>query len=204
MSSDFSNQALKNNKDYLLRKEWEFFPLKIRDLDIPSYIIPIRENWAGQLFDDVVASEDLFGASPEKLWSFENVYYRHTKPIKEEAPARILWYVSGHDQLSSHSKSIVGCSYLTDVQTGKPKDLFRRYKHYGIYTWNDIFELCNGDVDNEIRVLKFRHTELFLKPVSFNEVQKILRCNGYKQNTFSSPLKINNQIFFEIYEKGRV
>lgn len=77
--------------DQLLQMERMFFPLKIRELEIPTYIIPIRPYWAGQLFDNVISSENLFGAEPDKLWSIENVYYRHTMPITERAPARILW-----------------------------------------------------------------------------------------------------------------
>ena len=72
-----------NNDRLLLAVERKLFPLKIKGLNIPTYIVPIMPYWAGQLFDLAIAGEDLFGANPEKLWSFENVYYRHTKPITE-------------------------------------------------------------------------------------------------------------------------
>lgn len=191
-----------SNEDWT-RIEMMSFPLKIRNLDIKTYIIPIWSSWAGQLFDSTISGEDLFGADPEKLWNFENVYYRHTKPITETVPARILWYVSGHGKRCSHSKCIVGCSYLVDVKTGKAKDLFKMYKHYGIYAWKDIYELCNGEEDADIRALKFSHTELFTRPIAYEAAQRILKKHGYKRNTFASPLIVDNEVFIEMYEIGR-
>ena len=191
-----------SNEDWV-RIEMMFFPLKIRDLEIKTYIIPIWPSWAGQLFDNTISSEDLFGADPEKLWSFENVYYRHTKPVTEMPPARILWYVSGHGETCSHSKAIVGCSYLTDMKIGKAKELFKMYKHYGIYEWKDIYELCKEEEDADIKALRFSHTELFTRPINYEVVQRILKGHGYKRNTFASPLVVNNDLFLEMYEEGK-
>lgn len=192
-----------NNDRLLLAVERKLFPLKIKGLNIPTYIVPIMPYWAGQLFDLAIAGEDLFGANPEKLWSFENVYYRHTKPITEKYPARILWYVSGKDVRYSHAKSIVASSYLTEVMTGKPKDLFHVNKRYGIYEWKDIFKLCDGDINTDIRALKFCHTEVFEYPISFAKIQEIFISNGRKRNTFASPVEINDAIYFQLYQLGR-
>lgn len=195
--------AIEQNDSILFEVEKTLFPLKIKGLNIPSYIIPIKQYWAGQLFDMSIANEDLFGANPEKLWSFENVYYRHTKPITERYPARILWYVSGNGKSFSHAKSIVASSYLVDVMTGKPKTLYRVNKRYGIYEWEHIYELCEGDVDTDIRALKFCHTELFKYPVCFEKIQEILISNGRKKNTFTSPIVIDETIYFQIYQLGK-
>lgn len=195
--------AIEQNDSILFEVEKTLFPLKIKGLNIPSYIIPIKQYWAGQLFDMSIANEDLFGANPEKLWSFENVYYRHTKPITERYPARILWYVSGNGKSFSHAKSIVASSYLVDVMTGKPKTLYRVNKRYGIYEWEHIYELCEGDVDTDIRALKFCHTELFKYPVCFEKIQETLISNGRKKNTFTSPIVIDETIYFQIYQLGK-
>ena len=168
-----------------------------------NFILPIQPYWAGQLFDTSIANEDLFGGRPDKLWSFENVYYRHTKPITERFPARVLWYASGGDKFYSHAKSIVASSYLTDVMTGNPKTLFRVNKRFGIYEWRDISKLCNGNITTNIRALKFCHTEVFDYPVNYNKIQEILVSNGRKRNTFASPLEINESIFFQIYQLGK-
>lgn len=195
--------TIEHNDRILFEIERKLFPLKIRGLNIPTYIIPIQPYWAGQLFDITIAGEDLFGANPEKLWSFENVYYRHTKPITEKFPARILWYASGRDKSHSHTKSIIASSYLTDVMTGKPKTLFRVNKRYGIYEWKDISKLCDGNINMDIRALKFCHTEVFDYPINYNKIQEILISNGRKRNTFASPVEINESIFFQIYQLGK-
>ena len=192
-----------NNDRLLLAAERKLFPLKIKGLNIPTYIVPIMPYWAGQLFDLTIAGEDLFGANPEKLWSFENVYYRHTKPITEKYPARILWYVSGKYVRYSHAKSIVASSYLTEVMTGKPKDLFHVNRRYGIYEWKDIYKLCGGDINTDIRALKFCHTEVFEYPIPFAKIQEIFNSNGRKRNTFASPVEINDTIYFQLYQLGK-
>lgn len=190
--------------DDLLQMEIRYYPLKIRDLDIPVYIIPIKALWAGHLFDNVISGENLFGADPSKLWNFENVYYRSRLPLTEVAPARILWYVCQRKDSKTHSKAIVGCSYLTEVYTGSARELFRMLKHYGIYEWLDIKNtLCKEDDNKKIRALKFSHTELFPKVVAYDQVQEILKRNGYGKNTFNSPVRVNGKVFFEIYEMGK-
>jgi predicted nucleic acid-binding protein/GNAT superfamily N-acetyltransferase len=120
-----------------IKLERKYFPLKCSDLDIPCYIIPIRSYWASQLFDVNIAEGTLFGASPDKLWNIENVYYRSVRPVLETAPSRILWYVSS-DNTINRSKAIVASSYLDEMQINKPKILFKRFKHYGIYDWKNI------------------------------------------------------------------
>ena len=187
----------------LLRIENVFFPLKIRDLDIPCYIVPIKPYWAGQLFDSVVSGGQLFGADPSRLWSFENVYYRHTKPITEKAPARILWYESDDKEERTRSKRVVACSYLTEVYTDRPKVLYKMFKHYGIYEWGDVYKLSGGKTDVNIRALKFNHTELFAHPVEKDVVNDLLERYGHGRSTFPSPLKVKKEVFFDLYEMGK-
>lgn len=191
----------KVNNNILLEMELKLFPLKFYNLDMPCYIIPIIPFWAGQLFDPNISGETLFGAQPEKLWNIENVYYRNTKPQREIAPARILWYAS-NDNTTTRCQSIIGASYLDEVTIGTPKVLFQRYKHYGIYQWEHIYKLCKFNIDNNIKALRFSHTEVFATPIGYKNVQQILISNGRKNNTFQSPLCISTAIFFEIYRRG--
>lgn len=191
-----------NNDNLLFRLEKIFFPLKIKNLNIPTYIIPIKAYWAAQLFDYLSANNTIYGAIPEKLWSFENAYYRHSKPAPETSPARILWYVSD-DNNYQRVKAIVATSILNDVKTGKPKDIFREYKHYGIYEWLDISKLCNNDINTDIRVLHFSHSEVFKNIVSYAKISEIFVKYGQKKNTFVSPVRISDNIYFEIYKIGK-
>ena len=181
----------------LLSIEQHLFPLKIWDLDIPCYIIPIKPYWASQLFDYRMASSDLFGAAPDKLWNIENVYYRSAKSTNEIAPARILWYAS-NDKNVSRSKSVVATSYLDEVITGKPKELYRDNKHYGIYEWSNIYNLCGCNVNNDIRLLRFSKTEVFDCPISWSKLKGILG----KDAPIQSPRKVGPKVFEQIYKLG--
>ncbi|OAV70415.1 ribosomal-protein-alanine acetyltransferase [Bacteroidales bacterium Barb4] len=183
----------------LLNLEHKYFPLKFSDLDIPCYIIPIKPYWAGQLFDTYISRETLFGAIPDKIWNIENVYYRNAKPITEIAPARILWYAST-DKMVKRSNAIIASSYLDEVMTDKPKKLFQKNKHYGIYEWKNIDDLCKKDAEKDIRALRFSNTEIFHKPIKLVQIRHIFIANGQKENTFTSPVKVGIDIFNQIYQ----
>lgn len=185
----------------LIEIERKLFPLKFSDLDIPCYIIPIKPHWAGQLFDPYISGATLFGADEKRMWNYENVYYRSTRPITEVAPARILWYASA-DKKSSRKQAIIASSYLDEVMTDKPKILFQKNKHYGIYEWKNIYDLCNNNIENPIRALRFSGTEVFISPVKLSSIREIFTANGRPSNTFASPVKIDSNIFNQIYQAG--
>jgi predicted nucleic acid-binding protein len=190
-----------NNNSQLLNIEKMLFPLKIYDLDIHCYIIPIKAIWAGHLFDYKISSCDFWGAQEKQLWNIENVYFRHKKPITEISPARILWYVSEDKKdNSSRSKAIVATSYLDEVMTGKPKDLYSTNKHFGIYEWKDIFALSDNNINKDIRALRFSRTEVFDKTVSYKAINQIFETYGKKISTFNSPVQISIDIFNQIYK----
>ena len=197
--SNFEDKSTDEKQNILLNFERKFFPLKFSDLDIPCYIIPIKPYWAGQLFDTYISGAILFGANPDKIWNMENVYYRHVKPITETAPARILWYAS-EEKNCVRSQSIIASSFLDEVMTDKPKVLFQKNKHYGIYDWKNIYDLCEHNIEKDIRALRFSHTEVFNKSIKLSTIRQIFIANGKKTNTFASPVKINKNIFHQIYQ----
>jgi predicted nucleic acid-binding protein/GNAT superfamily N-acetyltransferase len=111
------------------------WPLKIKDVDIPTFIVPIRPEWAMHLFDADIAGQDLFGGEASLILNAENVYYRSSTPKVLSAPGRVLWYVSAGNKRYQGSMHVKACSYLDDVEIGKPKQLFSKYKKLGIYNW---------------------------------------------------------------------
>jgi hypothetical protein len=143
----------------------------------------------------------LNGADEKRMWNYENVYYRSTRPIKEVAPARILWYAST-DKKSSRKQAIIASSYLDEVMTDKPKILFQKNKHYGIYEWQNIYDLCNNNIENPIRALRFSGTEVFINLVKLSSIREIFIENGRPSNTFASPVRIDSNIFNQIYQAG--
>jgi GNAT superfamily N-acetyltransferase/predicted nucleic acid-binding protein len=68
------------------RLERAYWPLKIIDAPLPSYIIPIQPQWAAELFDDDLANQDLFGARTKLSLNREGVYYRSAVPTGVSQP----------------------------------------------------------------------------------------------------------------------
>jgi GNAT superfamily N-acetyltransferase len=187
--------------EYKLGLERKLWPIKLSDLELPVFIIPIRPLWASQLFDFLSAENMLFGAKAELSWSNENVYYRSHRPDVEIAPARILWYAS-EDKNNVRSKSIVACSYLNEFEIGSAKELFSKFKRFGVYEWKQIWGLAKKDNNTLIKALQFSNTEVFQKPISFEITNEILLESKFKKQTFVSPVKVNNEVFIKIYKIG--
>lgn len=197
-------KKLESNQDHDLVKlsiEKQLAPVKFADIDIPVYVIPIKPYWASQLFDHHIANHSIFGAIPELSWNRENVYYRNVNPVSEIAPGRILWYVSREPKLKTGREScIVACSYLEEVHIGPAKTLYRKFKNYGIYEWQNILELAGNEAEKDIKALKFIDTEVFKNAVSLSEVKKMFIQHGKPANTFASPVKISSEIFNSVYK----
>lgn len=194
-----SQENVKNSSDKL-NIERLLFPLKISDLNIPTYIIPIKPYWASHLFDTPSANQTLFGAIPELAWNRENVYYRSSRSNGLTFPARIIWYLS--DQKSFlRRKHAVGISYLDNIEVDTAKSLFKKNFRYGIYKWRDIIKLAKNHY-NKIMAIRFSDTQLFINPIPYNDLKTILFENNGKSYTFQSPVKIPQEIFLKLYKLG--
>ena len=187
------------NRVLLADVEKTLWPLKLISPEINNIIIAIKPGWARDLFDEDLADADLFGARVDLALQQEGVYYRANSPFPVTAPSRILWYVC-KDNKHYGCGSIRACSILDEVIIGKPKDLYKQYKKYGVYTWDDVYSTAKCNIDNEIMAIKFSHTELFKKPLEWSIFQEILRSHG-TATQIQSPTKITNPAFLEIYEK---
>ena len=76
--------------------EHERWPVRVIGSGVPTFVIPIRPQWAEQLFDSNLAAGTLFGRDTGLGLSREHVYYRRPRNSGGIAPpARLLWYVSG-------------------------------------------------------------------------------------------------------------
>lgn len=194
--NNIENSELKTKLQ--LQIERKLFPLKFSDLDIPCYIVPIKPYWASQLFDSYSSGTTIFGAQAEKIWNRENIYYRNVKPVTEKYPGRLLWYASTEKGFQ-RQKGIVAVSYLDNVSVGPCKQEFNKYKKYGIYEWNDVYKLAKSDISHPIKTLLFSDTEVFKEVISFRRITNILLSNNHKKNTFTSPVKVNINVFNDVY-----
>ena len=171
-------------------------PLVLDSTNQNYFLIPIIPGYAVELIDRHQAAQELFGGDPSVLLRWDNVYYRSKNRHKMlVAPGRILWYVS------QKRKEIVAVSHLDDVVIDTAKELFRKFKKFGILQWDDLYTMCGGDPSKELMVLKFSNTFPFQKPVSLEDVRTVFAKNDARPS-LQGPSKIPSEIFYELFQKG--
>ena len=160
------------------------------------FLIPIKPGFARNLVDRHLSSSDMFGGDPDVLLRWHNVYYRaasHHKMLT--VPGRILWYVSGR------SGEIAAVSHLDEVVLDTPKELFRKYRKYGTFEWQDLYETCGGDVGKEVMALLFSHTFPLRRRVPLDDIWKVFDEDG-EGRSLQSPRKIQRGTFLKLFSLG--
>ncbi|MFZ2444801.1 MAG: GNAT family N-acetyltransferase [Syntrophobacteraceae bacterium] len=201
LSTLLKNAAISKATQLLLRIERSLWPTKITDLDIPSFIVSIKPQWALQLFDETLAKQTIFGARPELILNGENIYYRARTPRVLEAPGRILWYVKS-DPRYPQTKYIRACSYLDEVVIDTSKNLFKRFQRFGVYKWKHVLEVSRGNPHGDIMAFRFSGTELFPNPISWERFQKILQEEQGRGSQIQSPVRVSSRVFERLYKCG--
>ena len=103
------------------------------------FLIPIKPQYAFNLFDQLSSANDLFGGDPGILLRWSNVYYRAATHVNSlRPPGRILWYVS------RPRSAIVAVSHLDSVEVGDIKDLYRAFSKIGALTWGQLLRVRGG------------------------------------------------------------
>ena len=179
----------------LEKAQW---PLKIASSDIPCYIVPIRAEYAIQLFDEKLANDhmSLFSnTKTEPALSIENVYFKSKRHSVPGGPARILWYVSQSEYMQTGA--IRACSYLDNVETDAKKTLFKKYHRLGVLDWPEL--LAVGGKSDLITAYSFSYTELFDHPIPLVQIRSFIKN---PTETFQSYKKIDESTFIQIYTEG--
>jgi GNAT superfamily N-acetyltransferase len=196
-----SNQNTVKNQILAANIERTLYPVKIADVEIPSFIIPIQSWWAKDLFDKELAEEILWGAREELALRREVVYYRSKQASGGlQAPGRILWYVSKVRGDSSNAVlgAIRACSQLDEIIIARPQELYKRFRRLGVYSFKDVLKTAKNDFNREIMAVKFSDTELFKKPIELGRIQQILGRNI----SVRSPYKLGYNDFVMLYNEG--
>lgn len=191
-----------SNVQTMLQIERALWPAKLTDIDMPTFVVPIRPEWAMHLFDLHIASQDLFGGEPSLIFNVENVYYRSSRPKVLVAPARILWYVSRGKGKYQGTMAIRASSYLDEVVIGAPKPLFSQFRRLGVYRWKDVFSVARGKTDQKVMAFRFSNTEIFSNPISRDELQEIWREEAGGRFHIQAPIAVPKERFFRIYKPG--
>lgn len=179
------------------------WPLKIENSNIPNFIVPIKPEAAKELFDYNLAKQTLFGVQKHNLFlSVESVYYKSyfSNGGLKQAPARILWYVSqSKDKGFSDLSTIRACSQVDDVIINSPEELHKRFQHLGFYDLPQIQDCAKNNPENQVRAIKFSHTELFDNPINLETIREYLQK---PKLTIRSPQKISQDQFIDFYTLG--
>ncbi|MCB1121483.1 MAG: hypothetical protein KJT03_08040, partial [Verrucomicrobiae bacterium] len=161
---------------------------------LPCFLVPIRPSYAMGLIDREQSAEDLFGGDPTVLLRWDNIYYRAKNRHRMlTGPARILWYVS------ENIGEVIAISHLDEVECGLPKDLFRKYRKFGILEWRNIYELCGKDINVEIMAIKFSLTFSFRHRVSLKELRSIFSEEDIGLS-LQAPLRLPESVTTRIFE----
>ena len=164
---------------------------------MPTFIVPIRPQWAQQLFDSTLAAGTLFGRDVGLGLSREHVYYRKPRNANGIAPpARILWYVSGRTAGQAEG-SIRAVSQLAEVVVGRPLTVHQRLSRLGIYTETQVKE--SADSEGLVMALRFTDTELFANPVGLSEIRSMSECENRIFVAPMSPRRVDEDLFIRIY-----
>jgi GNAT superfamily N-acetyltransferase len=178
--------------------EAQYWPAKVLGENVDTWSVPIRSGWATELFETTFAAERLIRPKRELILSRENVYYSGAvQSGMEGATGRLLWYVSTKDRHQAGAKTIRACSRLLEVRRGPAKALFNEFRRLGVFEWRDILEIADGDPTKEILALRFADTELFEQPFPGDQAKAL----GIRNN-FTSPVKVPETAFAEIYRHG--
>lgn len=176
------------------------WPGKVLDANIDNYIISIKPGWARELFDHDLSSSDLFGSTLELALNVEGAYYRSVKNSGGlSSSSRILWYISSDNQYKSYG--VKACSQLEEVIIAKPKEAYKEFRRLGVFDWKNIYELADEDTEKEVMVLRFKNTEVFKKPISYDSVCDVFNKHNIGMQLLS-PTKVSTDFFNEMYSLG--
>ena len=177
------------------------WPAKLLDTALPSFIVPIRPEWAMHLFHAQLAGESLFGSDPSLMLRLNNVYYRSSIPKRIEAPARVLWYVTASRERPS-TRCVAAASLVEEVVRGPAREIFSRFERYGVFEWADVLDLANNDPQGIVEALRFGHTEPFERPVDLAGIRELAAGAGAQEIVLQSPSRIPTDLFSAIYREG--
>lgn len=178
--------------------ERAWWPAKVIDSELPSFLVPIKPRWSTELFNVpamLIPRSDVLGISRE------HVYYRSSGRRGVSVPARLLWYVS-EGKSPGEGQMVVGSSRLDEVLIDTPDALFSQFEHLGVYGRVEVQEAA--DVSGRAMALRFSDTEIFPRPVTLRRMTSLARALGlpWSPNSLISLSKIRNELFQAVYEEG--
>ena len=184
-----------------LVRDFELYawPLKIFTGGVPSYMVPIKPEYARVILGYEEPQRRLFEQHRRAAVARDNVYYMSPRRFIE-APARIIWWVSGGGSLGG----MRAMSWLDEVETGDPRRLHRRYRNFGVLDESQVIGIARRSTRSGrllATALVFSQTEIFPEPVSIARSGEI--CDSMKHGSyFITTRRIDENTVRELYEEG--
>jgi GNAT superfamily N-acetyltransferase/predicted transcriptional regulator len=175
--------------------ERAWWPAKVIDAELPSFLVPIKPRWSTELFNVpamLIPRSDALGISRE------HVYYRSSGHRGESVPARLLWYVSEGNS-PGEGQLVVGSSRLDEVLIDTPHTLFSKFEHVGVYGRAEVQKAA--DASGRAMALRFSDTEIFPKPVTLRRLTSLAEELGLRLSLISLS-KISRELFQAVYQEG--
>lgn len=184
-----------------LVREFERYawPSKVFSGAVTSYVVPIKPEYARVLLGYEEAQTRLFEMHLRAAVARDNTYYMAPRP-SIEAPARIIWWVSGGGNVGG----VRAMSWLDAVDTGDPSRLYRKYRDHGVLDKPQVLGSARPSSEGdhlEVTALLFSQTEIFREPVPIVRARELcpdMNWDGY----FITTRRIDEVIVQAFYEEG--
>ncbi|MER8003864.1 GNAT family N-acetyltransferase [Streptomyces sp. NPDC095613] len=174
--------------------ERAWWPAKVIDSEMPSFLVPIEPRWSTELFNVpamLLPRSEVLGISRE------HVYYRSSGRRGESVPGRLLWYVSKGAN-GQEGQMVIGSSRLDEAVIDTPEALFSRFEHLGVYGLEQVQVVATS---GHAMALRFSDTEIFPRSVSLKRLDSLAKRLGLTYSLMSLS-KISNELFQAVYQEG--
>ena len=182
-----------------LVREYERFawPAKVFTGSVPSYVVPIRPEYARVILGYEEPQGRLLELNPQAAASRDNVYYLSPRAL--ESPTRLIWWVTGGGALGG----VRAISWLDEVETGHPRRLHRKYRDYGVLDEQQVVNAGSSRSGTlKTTALLFSQTEVFSRPVPIDRSRELWEDMG-QQGFFQTTRSIEEAAVRRFYEEGR-
>ncbi len=173
------------------------WPSKVFSGQVASYMVPIKHEYARVILGYDEPQGRLIELNPRAAASRDNAYYRSPRTL--EAPARIIWWVSGGGPVGG----MRAMSWLDEVETGHPSRLYRKYRHYGVLDELQVRAAASqmGGGSPKATVMLFSQTEVFSEPVPISRARQL--CDSMSRTGFFQTTQaIDEHAVRRFYEEG--
>ncbi len=186
--------------DQVMQADHRLWPAQLESPSVRSIVVPIQPQWAVDLFDAGLASSRLLDAEPRLMLNLENVYYT-AKPTNLRPLSRVLWYVS-KDESFERVGAIRAASWIAELHTGPALDMYRRFRHLGVYRWHHVAHTSKQNEDASVTAFRFCNTVEFKHPISRKALGTLLAEADHRMPPLSAPYTLQDGMYERICRMG--